>query len=272
MHFDKNRDRIGISVVQQMKKSLAVNLLSILFIACLSTSGQTVEPVPPSDNADRGKKNSRPTVKSSEIEHPARKHDSVRAGVPVYFYEFTRAGFTYSPVRIEHDENGRGKISFQKDGSDELITDPIALSEATMDKIRESLASLNFLDSTDSYQHERDFSHLGEVSITVKKDGRERTVKFNWTENRNARDLMDEYRRIVNEYTWLFEFGVARENQPLRTPGMMDALDGYLRRNEIPDPPHLLSFLTALSNDERLPLMARNRATKLVKQIEKEKK
>ena len=49
-------------------------------------------------------------------------------------------------------------------------------------------------------------------------------------------------------------------------------ITGYINREEISDPPHLIPFLTELSTDERLPLMARDHAAKLVKQIEKTKK
>ena len=79
-------------------------------------------------------------------------------------------------------------------------------------------------------------------------------------------------RRIGNEYTWRFEITTARENFPLQTPGLVDGLDSYMKRNEISDPQHLLPFLTALSTDERIPLMARNRASKIIKEIEKAKK
>ena len=113
---------------------------------------------------------------------------------------------------------------------------------------------------------------MGKVEIKLKKDGHERTVTFNWTVNKDARFLMDEYRRISNEYLWKFEMSTARENQPLLTPGLIDALDSYLGRNEISDPPHLLPFLTQLSTDERLPLIARNHLSRLIKQIEKELK
>ncbi|MEO6051923.1 MAG: hypothetical protein ABIP78_11405, partial [Pyrinomonadaceae bacterium] len=189
--------------------------------------------------------------------------------VPAYFYEFTRPGFTYSRILIEHNEAGKGKISFLKEGFNELITDPIDLSAVTVTKIDAALAALNFLDSTENYQHEHDFSNLGNIQITVKKDGRERTVKYNWTDNKDAKVLMDEYRRIVNEYTWKFEITTARENQPLLTPGLIDAIDAYLRRNEISDPQSLVPFLTQLSTDERLPLIARNHAAKLIAQIQK---
>ncbi len=113
---------------------------------------------------------------------------------------------------------------------------------------------------------------MGNVTFTLKRDGRSRTAKYNWTDNKAAKMLMDEYRRITNEYTWKFEISIAIENLPLQTPGLMDMLDSYMKRGEISDPPHLLPFLAILSNDERMPLMARNRASKLIKDIEKQKR
>ena len=35
---------------------------------------------------------------------------------PVYFYEFSRPGFVYPRILIEHDEAGKGKISFMSFG------------------------------------------------------------------------------------------------------------------------------------------------------------
>jgi hypothetical protein len=52
----------------------------------------------------------------------------------------------------------------------------------------------------------------------------------------------------------------------------MDQLASYLSRGEISDPPHLAAYLTELSNDERLPLIARNHAGKLVRQLQKQDK
>ena len=165
--------------------------------------------------------------------------------------------------------SGKGKISFSRNDTDEMLSDPIQLSTATLGGINEAFARLNFIDSTESYQYEKELPQMGKVEIKLKKDGRDRTVKFNWTDNPDAKFLMDEYRRISNEYLWKFEMSTARENQPLLTPGLIDALDSYLGRNEISDPPHLLPFLTQLSTDERLPLIARNHVTKLIAKIEK---
>ena len=82
---------------------------------------------------------------------------------------------------------------------------------------------------------------------------------------------MDEYRKISNQYVWQFDLSISRENQPLNAPGLMDELDSYLRRNEISDPTQMLPLLKELSNDERIPLIARNHATKLAEKIEKAK-
>ena len=270
-------------------KILKASLLTILALTAFAvasvaqtTKGKTnkrpvAKPTPavtttpettPAPELPATKRNGRPDADADTKTSAANR---APVGAPVYFYVFTRPGFTYSRIAIEHDEAGKGHISFQKSDFDAPLVDPIDLSAATMIKIKDAVAALNFLSSTEGYQYARDFSHMGNVEFKVKKDGRSREVKYNWTENKNAKLLMDEYRRIGNEYTWRFEMISARQNQPLLTPGLVEAIEGYLRRSEISDPLHLVPFLTELSTDERLPLMARNRATKLIKQIEKQK-
>jgi len=83
--------------------------------------------------------------------------------------------------------------------------------------------------------------------------------------------LMAEYRRVTNQFIWIFDITLSRDNQPLEAPKLMDSLDSMIRRNEISDPHQLDPFLRELSNDERIPLIARNHAVRLVKQFEKEK-
>jgi hypothetical protein len=193
---------------------------------------------------------------------------------PAYFYTFDRPGFRVPKIILDHDETGRGQITFTKDDSTNVpITDPVQLSETTLTNIKTAFAALNFIDSNEDYQYAaHDFSNMGNITLALKRDGRMRTVKYNWTENKNAKFLMDEYRRISDEYIWKFEMKLARENQPLQTPELMESFESYFRRGKISDPPHLVPFLTELSTDERLPLMARDRAVKLIKQINKASK
>ena len=113
---------------------------------------------------------------------------------------------------------------------------------------------------------------MGNSKITLSRGQKTRSVTLNYTLNKNAKVLMDEYRKISNQALWIFDITVARENQPLDGPAQMDVLDGLLRRSEIADPKQILPFLRELSDDERLPLIARNHATRLAQQIEKAKK
>lgn len=227
------------------------------------------------------KKNERPTdanPASENLTEPKKTNEKAKinsrenkekADNPVYFYEFSQPNFLISKIVIEHDERGKGKITFVKREYDEEISDPIQLSAAALEKIKNAYAALNFLDSTENYQYEKDYTHLGSMKFTVRRDGRERTALFNWTENKDARVLADEYRKIGQQYIWIFDINLARENQPLNAPGLMDALAAYIRRDQISDAEQLIPFLKQLSDDERIPLIARNHAARLIKEIEK---
>ena len=191
---------------------------------------------------------------------------------PPYFYEFTQPKFTITKITIKHDESGKGELTFYKGVYDEPITEPVQLSQSTLDMIAATLTALDFLNATEDYQYEKDYSHLGNIAFRLKKDDRTREVHFNYTTNKDAKELADEYRRIGNQIIWMFDMNVARENQPLDAPRQMDALQSYMERNEIADPNQLIPFLQGLTNDERIPLIARNHAGKIIKQIEKQKK
>jgi hypothetical protein len=225
------------------------------------------------------KKNERPTVENQEssTESDTKTNNrnsypvSANEGKPVYYYEFSQPNFVISQIFIEHDENGKGKITFLKKDFSEPISDPIQLSPTTLERIKTAYQILNFLDSTENYQYEKDYSHLGNMKFTLRKDGRERATKFNYTVNKDAKTLSDEYRKIGQQYVWVFDINVARENQPLEAPRLFDALDSLVKRDEISDAPQMIPFLQELSNDERLPLIARNHAMRLIKIIEKKK-
>lgn len=210
------------------------------------------------------KKNERPTGDGS-------KKLNRSANAPVYFYEFSQPDFLVSKVLIEHDEEGKGKITFKKRDSDEEITDPLALSAASLEHVKDIWRALNFLDSAENYQSaDKDYKHLGNLKFSIKKNDRERSAAFNWTDNKDAKALADAYRRIGNQLIWMFDVNVARENQPLETPRIMDRLDSLMRMNEISDAEQMLPFLKELSDDERIPLIARNHAARAIQQIQKQ--
>lgn len=229
-----------------------------------TTDAQPAEPVVVKTEP---KKNERPTAGGKGTDGSVKT-----ANDPTYFYEFSQPDFLISKIVIEHDDAGSGKITFTKKMFGDTVTDPLQVSRAAMDRINAAYATLNFLDSAESYQYEKDYSHLGVTTFRMKKGERQRSAVFNYTTNKDARVLADEYRKLGNQFIWVFDITVARENQPLETPKLLDALDGLLKRNEISDPSQMLPLLKGMKDDERVPLITRNHAGKLVEKIEKGKK
>lgn len=229
------------------------------------TPAAAVSPTPnptPEAVAEPPKLNSRPDTPAESVAAP-------KMSKATHIYLFERPGFMYPRIEIRHDDAGIGTITFDKMDLDEPMEDSIELSPATLNALNAAFTRLNFLDSAEDYNAKKASVATGTISITLTHDGRSRTAKFNWSDNPDAKFLMDEYRRISNEFIWKFEMEVARENQPLETPRLMQRFSSFYESSELPDPPHFLPLLRKLANDEILPLIARNDAERLIKAIEK---
>lgn len=191
------------------------------------------------------------------------------ASLVSYSYEFTQPDFIVRHILISHDENGRGQITFERKDEDAAITDPLELSPAALARVKALWDALRFMDSNAEYQSERQFPHLGTMRLGMTRGERSRFVEFNWTNDANASALINEYRRAADQALFVFNISVARENQPLEAPKLVDELDRLYKRNGLSDPRQLLPLLGELVNDERIPLIARNHAGRLIKQIQK---
>jgi hypothetical protein len=186
-----------------------------------------------------------------------------------YSYEFKQPEFYISRILIEHDSSGRGRVSFNRRGEDEPIVEPLELSEAARTRILGLWSALKFLDSSQGYQAEKQFPHLGTMRLGMKQGERERWAEFNWTNEKDVSALVDEYRRAADQAIFIFDITLARQNQPLEAPGLMDRLETMVKRGGLSDPKQLVPLLRDLSTDERIPLMARNLAGRILKKIEK---
>jgi hypothetical protein len=186
-----------------------------------------------------------------------------------YKYEFSQPKFFIRHIVIEHNENGRGKITFERLNEETPIVESLELSAAALTRITALWQALAFLDSEANYQSDKQFPHLGTMRITMDQGGRKRTAEFNWSNNKEAQALVSEYRRVADQAIFVFDISVARENQPLNAPKLMEELESLIRRNWISDTRQLIPLLKEISTDEHLPLIARNHALRLLKQIQK---
>ena len=186
-----------------------------------------------------------------------------------FSYEFTQPQFNIRHIVIEHDERGRGWITFEQLNDETAIKEPFELSTSAAERILGLWQSLRFLDSNEDYQSARQFPHLGTMQLKMEQDSHKRAAEFNWTNNKDASALVSEYRRVADQAIWVFDFSTSRENQPLNSPKLMDQLENMLKRNSVSDPQQLVALLKEISTDEHLPLITRNHAMRLLKQIEK---
>jgi hypothetical protein len=186
-----------------------------------------------------------------------------------YTYEFTQPKFYVRHIVLEHDANGRGTVTFERLNEDVSVSEPIELSAAALARINAAWQGLQFLDSKTDYQSDKQFPHLGTMRIGMERGDRKRVAEFNWTNNTNAETLVNEYRKVADQAMLIFDISIARQNQPLNAPKLMEAMESLLKRNALSDPQQLLPLLNELSTDERIPLIARNHAVRLSKKIQK---
>lgn len=189
-----------------------------------------------------------------------------------YFYEFAQPDFVVRHVRIEHDAAGRGSITFERKNEDAPLTEPLEISPTAFARIVSAWEALKFLDSAASYQSDKQFANMGTVRLRMKRGERERTAEFNWTHDENAAALMREYRRLTEQRLFVFDIEVARLYQPTETVRVLKRLDILLARDEVSDLSQLAALLRDLSTDERIPLIARNQAARLLKRADKQGK
>lgn len=217
--------------------------------------------------AQRPLENKQNTRPETNMAPSARRENA--SNLTRYSYEFTQPQFFVRHILIEHDESGRGRISFTKQNEETPIVEPLELSGAVASRIAALWQALRFLDSNESYQSDREYPHLGTMRLKMEQGSRKRTAEFNWTSQADASMLVNEYRRAADQAILVFDISVARESQPLNAPKLLDQFESMLKRNGLSDPKQLVPLLKEVSIDEHLPLIARNHAARLVKKIEK---
>ena len=191
------------------------------------------------------------------------------AGAVRYSFEFSQPQFVIRRFLIEHDAAGRGKITFERKNEDASFTEPLEISPSAYARIVAAWEGLKFLDTAESYQADKQFPHLGTMRLRMKQGGRERTAEFNWTHNDHASALAQEYRALAEQQLFVFDMALARQYQPSEAIKILKRLEILMNHKQVSDPSQLTELLRDLVTDERIPLIARNHAERLLKKIGK---
>jgi hypothetical protein len=211
------------------------------------------------------KHNARPQVAGSSADGGETKTEAVK-----YSYEFTQPKFYVKHIVLEHDASGHGTVTFERLNEDTPVVEPLQLSTEALARISSAWRALQYLESEKNYQSSKQFPHLGTMKIGVQRGSQpKRVAEFNWTNNADAETLVNEYRKAADQAILIFDIAIARENQPLNAPKLMESMESLLKRDALSDPRQLLKLLEDLSTDEHVPLIARNHALRLIKKIQK---
>jgi hypothetical protein len=187
-----------------------------------------------------------------------------------YRYLFENPRFTTPVQELDFDGAGEGKFRFKRKDSDEIVN-KLSVSQEVLSQIQLLLDDLNFLASSEDYQHKKDFSHLGNMTITYSRGGKERTITFNYTDNQSLTRLSEIFRGIVTQETRIFELEAVLANDPISTPAQLRILESELKSKHYADPHRFDPILKNLKSDESVPLIARNHADRLLQMIRKGK-
>jgi len=188
-----------------------------------------------------------------------------------FSYRFENPRFIIPLMEVDVASDGGGQVRFKRGESDEIIDFNLKISPSTLVRIRQLLNGSNFFTSNEEYQTKRDFSYLGWMTISARQGERERTVRFNHTENLEIKEMADIFRGIATQGMHLFNIETSQQYQPLDLPGQLQALENDLRLQRLAEPERMVPVLREIAGNDSAPLIARNHATRIVSAIEKKK-
>ncbi|MGH9765436.1 MAG: hypothetical protein ACREDR_45205 [Blastocatellia bacterium] len=188
-----------------------------------------------------------------------------------FTYKFENARFYIPLIDLQVNADRTAELSFKQGESDDTIDQTFTVRPETMNKLVELTTRSRFLESDEDYQSKKDFSHLGWITITATEGGHHRTARFNYSQNKDVSDLAEIFRAVATQWIDLFHINVAVEHQPLDLPAQLDVLENDLQIERLAEPESLVGPLRDISQDDTLPLIARNHANKIITAIQKKK-
>ena len=186
-------------------------------------------------------------------------------------YKFENTRFYIPLIEIDMAPDGSGELRFKRGESDEIIDLKLKVLPVTIERIRQLYSETGFITSKEEYQSKKDFSNLGWKTLSAQSGDLKREARFNYTENRQIKELYEIFHAIATQQMHLFDLDNAEQYQPLDLPTQLHVLERDLELERVAEPEQMLTALRNMISNDSLPLIARNQAKRIAENIEKKK-
>jgi hypothetical protein len=169
-------------------------------------------------------------------------------------------------LAISVDSNGEGTYEGRK------LDEPpgarmLRLSSATTRRIFQLAEAMENFGSVDLESHKK-VANLGLKTFVYEREGRQNRTEFNYTERREAQELVDLFEKISSVQQHILALEHAIKYDPLRLPQELMLIQIDLDRRALADPEMMLPALEKIARNPRFLHLARVRAENILHRLQ----
>lgn len=165
------------------------------------------------------------------------------------------------------DTLGRGSYE-AKPRSGDVVSLEFTASAETVRQILSAFEAIDFLDSNENYESPTRVAAMGMKTITLEKDGRSRTVEFNYTVNKPMARIDRLLDGLAATAFRLDSLQMKMKYDKLGLPAELGALETELKNHWLTDPQILIPTLSQIAANSSYFNMVQRKAEELKWRIE----
>jgi hypothetical protein len=178
----------------------------------------------------------------------------------------SRGPFPFSSIEL--DQSGNGQFRFQKLESP-VITVDFHLNHPKVDLLYNLFLESSFLNESKNFTSPKKVADLGMKTIRFETGKQMREVTFNFTEDKNLREINDFFEHLDEQEKFLFDLELALKHDRLGILKRLDFLEREIKANKLVAPERFRPILEKISEDDSLINLARKEARKLLNKLSK---
>ncbi len=169
-------------------------------------------------------------------------------------------------LAISVDSNGEGTYEGRK-----LVEPPgtrsLKLSSATTRRIFQLAEALRNFESIDLESHKK-VANLGLKTFVCEREGRQSRAEFNYTQRREAQELVDLFEKIASVQQHIIVLEYAIKYDPLSLPQELMLIQIDLDRRALADPELMVPALEKIAHNPRFLHLAQVRAENILQRLQ----